>query len=162
MNRKRLLIDTNLLVLLVVGLVDRGAIATHKRTRTYSDSDFVLLASILDQFERIVVPSYVVAEASNLLAQTGNQELRESLLLALAELVKNGILGAEIRERQITIAQLSNLEVVASLGVTDAAIVDQRKIAVLSDDEGVCWRLRQKVPDQSFVVYFPEQRLREY
>ncbi len=62
-----LLIDTNLLVLLVVGVVDRKLISTHKRTKTFTESDFDLLVSVLKRFNEIWITSHCLAETSNLL-----------------------------------------------------------------------------------------------
>jgi hypothetical protein len=45
-----LLVDTNLLVLLTVGTVNRNRIDTFKRTRQYSQADYDLLLKFVAQF----------------------------------------------------------------------------------------------------------------
>lgn len=45
-----LLIDTNLIVLLVVGLADEKAVINHKRTRAYTIDDFRLLTEFISEY----------------------------------------------------------------------------------------------------------------
>jgi hypothetical protein len=60
-------VDANVLVLLVVGTVDRSLIAKHKRTRRYDAEAYELLTRYLATFGSIVVTPNVLTEASNLL-----------------------------------------------------------------------------------------------
>jgi hypothetical protein len=46
-----LLIDTNLLVLFVVGSVNANRIGNFKRTRKYGSSDYRLLLRVIDKFK---------------------------------------------------------------------------------------------------------------
>jgi hypothetical protein len=69
MSRKPVLLDANLLVLLVVGLVSEPAIPKHKRTKRFSVSDFRLLKEYLNDAPKIAVTPNVVTEASNLLGK---------------------------------------------------------------------------------------------
>ena len=77
----RVLLDTNLLVLLVVGLESRRFIAQHKRLTAYSSEDFDLLIDLLGRFGPAgwaTTPS-VLAEASNLICYT--REIRRHKLM---------------------------------------------------------------------------------
>lgn len=154
-----MLLDTSLLVLLVVGLVTPDFLRRHKRTRDYTFSDLELLLGLLNQFEKIVVPSYVVAEASNHLSQT-SAEIANGLRHGLALLVRNELWSGAFRERQVTVKSLSSLEFVPELGITDAAIMDQRRTVILSDDGPLCARLRGERTDPHQVIYFSEERAR--
>jgi hypothetical protein len=66
MSQERIIIDTNLLLLLLVGMYDKSYIARHKRTNDYSSDDFELLLMRLERCE-IVLVSNVLTEVSNLL-----------------------------------------------------------------------------------------------
>ena len=63
---KGLLVDSNLLVLLVVGLVNRDRISKFKRTAGYSGEDWDLLAAIIENTSLCYTLPYVLAEVSNL------------------------------------------------------------------------------------------------
>jgi hypothetical protein len=75
------LIDANLLVLLVVGAVNRERIAQFKRTRQYTPEDWDLLTGILEQAPRRFSVPHVLAEAGNLTDLRGPE-----LLMARAAL----------------------------------------------------------------------------
>ena len=65
-NAAGLLVDTNLLVLLVVGSVNRDRIETFKRTSKYTKADYDLLTRVLGAFQKIYTVAHVLAEVSNL------------------------------------------------------------------------------------------------
>lgn len=79
-----ILVDTNLLVLLVVGSVSRDRIARFKRTTSYSAADWDLLIGILEQIAlRYTVP-HVLAEVSALTDLKGPElEVARTVLLRL-------------------------------------------------------------------------------
>ncbi len=52
-------IDTNLLVLLVVGSVDRTLVSRHRRTRNFTLEDFDRLKNLTDALDRIFVTTNV-------------------------------------------------------------------------------------------------------
>ena len=60
------LIDTNLLVLLVVGSVNRDRIPRFKRTSEYTPVDWDLLTGILEQIPRRYSIAHILAEVSTL------------------------------------------------------------------------------------------------
>lgn len=64
-----LIIDTNLLVLLVVGLTCRTLIAKHKRLKEFSEADFDTLTKILRRYGPIVVTPNIWTETSNIARQ---------------------------------------------------------------------------------------------
>ena len=67
-------IDSNLLVLLVVGSVGLDLIAKHRRLRDYSRDDFETLVDLLSHVDHLYVTPNTLTEASNLLAQHGEPE----------------------------------------------------------------------------------------
>ena len=63
-----LLLDSNVLVLLVAGRVDRHLIGTHRRLKQYTAADYDRLTRMLADRERLTVTPNTLTEASNLLA----------------------------------------------------------------------------------------------
>jgi hypothetical protein len=68
-TKRTLILDTNLLVLLIVGMTSRAYIGRHKRLRAFSDSDFDLLTSFVVAASRIAVTPNTLTETSNLVRQ---------------------------------------------------------------------------------------------
>ena len=114
------LIDTNLFVLLVVGLYNKEYITQHKRTNNFTEEDYDLLLENLSLYNEVWITSHCVAEVSNLLKQT-NSALQNDLLECLKSLCSH------TRE-----AHLSHLNVVKDahflqLGVDDTGITQKSK-----------------------------------
>ncbi len=61
------LIDTNSLIVLLVGLIDPRLIQKHKRTSIYVEQDFNDLVSFIGNIEELVVLPNVWTEVDNLL-----------------------------------------------------------------------------------------------
>lgn len=66
-----LLIDTNLLVLCLVGRTNKRRIENFKRTRAYTIQDYELLEDFIFQFKRIVTTPHILTETSNLTDLSG-------------------------------------------------------------------------------------------
>jgi hypothetical protein len=64
---KGVLVDTNLLLLLLVGSIDRTLLDKFKPTanRGFTPSDYDLLCWMIDQFPRILTTPHVLTEVSN-------------------------------------------------------------------------------------------------
>jgi hypothetical protein len=77
----RLLIDTNLLVLLAVGTVNRDRIETFKRTRQYTTADYDLLVRVLERFDKLYTVAHVLAEVSNLTDLPGAERVQARRVL---------------------------------------------------------------------------------
>jgi len=63
---KRVLVDTNLLLLYLVGGFERKRITRFKRTAEFSESDFEVLASFLAAFRTIVTTPHLLTEVNSL------------------------------------------------------------------------------------------------
>lgn len=72
---KGVLVDSNLLVLLLVGTVNRSRILNFKRTQNFTVQDFDLLQDLVTWFGRLYVTPHVLAQVSDLTDLQG-QELR--------------------------------------------------------------------------------------
>jgi rRNA-processing protein FCF1 len=63
---KGIIVDTNLLLLLAVGLFDPNRIATFKRTNKFNVAIFETVAKVVEQFEQRYTTPYLVAELDNI------------------------------------------------------------------------------------------------
>jgi hypothetical protein len=114
---RSIVVDANLLVLLVVGLVDRELIKTHKRTRSFAPEDFDLLTETLSKFDEIVVTPNVMTEASNLASQTSEPALT-AIREKFASLAK---IHKEIYQESSVSVRHSDF---VRLGLTDCGLLD--------------------------------------
>ena len=67
-------IDANLLVLFVVGSVERELILKHRRLQRFSVKDYDCLINVIDPVAKVFVTPNTLTETSNLLAQHGEPE----------------------------------------------------------------------------------------
>ena len=110
-------LDTNLLVLLVVGSESRELIPKHRRLEHFTVDDFDILAEFLENADRLYVTPNTLTETSNLVRQHREPE-RSVLMRRLQFLIHES--------REITVASVKastnyNFE---QLGLTDAALLE--------------------------------------
>jgi hypothetical protein len=118
-----LAIDTNLLVLLVVGLASKDFIAKHKRLREFAIADFELLATIIDAYSPIVVTQNVWTETSNL-ARYISEPARARVGAVMRHMMSNS------EEAYVTSVSASAREEFLTLGLTDSAILELKPASI--------------------------------
>jgi predicted nucleic acid-binding protein len=111
------IIDTNLLVLYIVGATDTKYIRRHKRLSGFIEADFDVLSSMLASAERVVVAVNVATEASNLLAFIGNPA-RTQIMQTFGQLV------TAHGDRYVPSKQAVERPEFIWLGLADAALLD--------------------------------------
>ena len=128
-RREMLFIDTNLLLVLIVGALDPHQVERFKRTRAYSRDDYALLTAYVGGFQQMLTTPNVLTEVSNLLGQLA-EPLRRRALLAL------GILTGEFREQYVPSLQLAADPHFPLLGISDTSIIRtaDKDVTVLTDD----------------------------
>lgn len=143
---KAIIVDTNLLILLVVGQTSLPYISMHKRLKAYTISDYHLLVTLLAPASNICVTPNILTEASNLLEQIG-EPARSLIFRKFAEIVdqisetyiqsRAGVRAAEFMRLGLTDSVLllassdpSIVLVTADLGLYLAAM--QRGLAVVN------------------------------
>jgi hypothetical protein len=147
-----LLLDTNVLVLFVVGTVNRHRIETFKRTRQYRIQDFDLLSRVLVQWKHHCTVPHVLAEVSNLtdLGEAEGFHARRVLKEMISVLTEVAVPSAEaVLDPTFT-----------ALGLADASIATVargHKCAVLTDDFELYLRLQR---DGVTVINFTHLRAR--
>jgi hypothetical protein len=110
----RVAIDTQVLLLLVVGLVDRNFIPSHKRLKQFDTDAFDLLLSVIGGAERIVATPNSLTEVSNLLSQGVSEPLRSALWQGFAVFIKSSIF-----ELYFPTARAAHDQTFAQLGLAD-------------------------------------------
>lgn len=129
-SKKRLLIDTNILLLYVVGSLGLERISRHKRTAKFTIQDFRLLQEVLREFGGIVATPNVLTEVSDLLGQT--DKVTRAKLLA----VFGGRVIPDTEELYVQSRMAVEMIEFLRLGLTDATILSLPKtdLTVLTDD----------------------------
>jgi len=136
-----LFVDSNLLLLLVVGRSSRDIIAKHRRLRRYTARDYDILLDLLADVDQVFVTPHTLAEASNLLAQHGEPE-RSRLFDQLRRLIH------ESKEVIVTGTDASNHNAFKRLGLTDAALLNvvTRETPLLTVDLDLYYEAARKEP----------------
>jgi len=73
---KGVLVDTNLMVLVVIGSYSKNRILTFKRTIQYTLEDHDLILQIITNFPRRITTPHILAEVDNLTRQLPQAEHR--------------------------------------------------------------------------------------
>ncbi|MEM7681012.1 MAG: hypothetical protein AAF288_03560 [Planctomycetota bacterium] len=130
---KGVLVDTNILLLCIVGLHQQSAIARHKRLREdYSIDDFQVLHRFLHGFRTIATTPHILAECSNWLSQIGDP-LRSRIVKSFASQIPG------YAEHDRPASKVAIDREFPRYGVTDTAIAQTEpgSLLVLTDDFGL-------------------------
>ena len=124
-----LLVDTNLLLVFVVGAVAREHLEAFKHTNAYTPADYDLLTALLGRARRVLVTPHVMTEVSNLAGRLQSNYRRAAFAL-LAQL------ATTLEERSLATVDVVAEPLFLRLGLTDAAIsrVAAGEVTVLTDD----------------------------
>lgn len=131
-RNRGILVDTNLLMLLLVGAYDRDQVERTGRIRDrFRAEDFDILVAVLDQFDTRVTTPHILTETSNLLAQQLSGYVKDGVFSIFAVLV-----STDWHEKRETSSVLVNVPAFSWLGLTDVAISDAARDSylVLTDD----------------------------
>ena len=126
------ILDTNLLILLVVGLASPDYVGKHKRLGDYTADDFDLLSDILSRVARIIVTPNILTETSNLAVQI--PEPARSHIAETFGAIVNGV-----DERYVPSRQAAGRPEFARLGLSDAAVLEMadEDATLLTADQGL-------------------------
>ncbi len=114
-HRASVLVDTNLLLLKVVGEVDPERIPRFKRTAQFTVGDYDLLTRLLKRFASVLTTPHILAEVSNFLGQLGSG-LREDFFRSFAGNVE------VIAEHHVAGVEAARETAFLRLGLTDIGI----------------------------------------
>jgi hypothetical protein len=133
------IIDTNLLLLLIVGSASVSFIEKHKRLiGTYNKDDFSILGAIISEFSEIVSIPHVLAEVSNLARQIDDPArtlIMEKLKVFISTTLEfaipslNGVERNEYQSLGLTDSVLLHLCALSINGVTPTLITVDSALA---------------------------------
>ena len=141
---KGVLLDSNLLVLLFVGLTDLSLISRFPRTKNqgFTEKEFSLLVRVLKPFSKVITTPHVLTETSNFLGHL-HDEPRLTALTILSKTIQS------FKERRPEAKTLVQSGAFFNFGLTDSAILDMppKKYLVLSIDAALIIALQNKKVD---------------
>lgn len=134
-----IVVDTNILLLYIVGTANRDRISKFKRTNQFTPEDYDLLARILNSFQKVVTTPNILTEVNSLTNQLGEPERSKCLQLF-------GRAIARFEEIHKSSQQLAQLPEFQKFGLTDCGILNlaQGSYLVLTDDFRLSETLRSK------------------
>jgi hypothetical protein len=132
------LIDTNLLLLLIVGLYDRRRIGSFKRTSTYSQRDFQRIGGFAKEFEVLWTTPNIMTEVENLGRQLQSREWP-----GFARAVRG--LFPKMREEYVHSSKAITSPAHSRLGLTDCATLCLGKPFLLISDDLMLYLEAQRV-----------------
>ncbi|MDR3495795.1 MAG: hypothetical protein P4L82_14455 [Ancalomicrobiaceae bacterium] len=114
---RRLILDSCLLVLFIVGLTDKHRIKAHKNLKAYDVDDFERLERIVNSHKELVINPNVLAETSSLIRQT-DENFCSDVTLTLGKLIGH---SEEIYIKSDTAICRTEYD---WLGLTDAVLLE--------------------------------------
>ena len=125
-----ILVDTNLLLLFVIGRFDRDRIVTFKNTQRYAPEDYDTVAVLIGEFDRLVTTPNILTEVSNLLGQLGEPIRSEALGFLCSDVL------SLVDERYIQTFEAAKVETFHRFGLADTTtlVLARKAIPVLTDD----------------------------
>ncbi len=126
---KSVILDTNLLLLLVVGETDRKMIGRHKRLTAYQDEDFVWVRRLISSSQGLLFCPNIVSETSNLIryAPKSDAVAIAYVLKAMLEQFPEQYLPSQDATRRVEYDRL---------GITDAVllVLAENNARLVTDD----------------------------
>jgi hypothetical protein len=118
-KQKGLLIDTNIVLLYIIGSIDILKIRDFSRTAMFTEDDFYKVSKFIDYFDLKITTPHVLTEISNLI---GNKQNLHSFLKAYVEGSKEIFLKS---------SEVLKNKAFLNFGLADTAIIDTAKDSYL-------------------------------
>lgn len=130
-GRNGIILDTNLLLLMLVGAYSPDYISDYKRTQKYTREDYEWICLILKYFAKVVITPQILAEVWNFAEKIPDYHL--------VEFIKSSVKALEIIEEIYIEKQviLSNTDELQYVGVSDLSIIHAAKrgnYVIFTDD----------------------------
>jgi hypothetical protein len=137
-----LLVDTNLLLVFLIGQLDPKLIARFKRTQAFSPSEFRLLARFLAEFQKTYTTPNILTEINSLANQLPEKTRTDFLVLFRKQIEL-------VAEQYVPSVQISSEPLFKKCGLTDAAtvVIARQRLLVLTDDFRLCGYLESQRVD---------------
>lgn len=133
-------VDTNILLLLLIGLIDKNLISTFKRLNTFIEEDFETLERFLSNYQNVFTTPTILAEVSNL-SNSLYGKYQKKLYLILKKFTNQ-----HAKEIYKNINTYNSSKSFQKFGVTDSNITKVAKDGplVLTDDFPLAQHLRSR------------------
>jgi rRNA-processing protein FCF1 len=137
-----IIIDSNALVVLIVGLVDDRLISKHKRTSLYTKKDFLDLLDVIGDFKKLLVLPNIWTEVDNLLNSfSGDYKWK------YIQSIKTSI--QQTTEKYIESKKVIQNHFFWNLGLTDSLILEAGKeceLIITADSRLSDYAIAQGIP----------------
>ena len=115
-RQKGIFVDTNILVLYIVGTVNPAFIKRFNRGKNdFDENDFILVSEFIDSFEAQITSPQILSEVSNILDEKPDFSLGLKKYIELAE------------EKYIESVALTNSNSFLKFGLADSSIIEISK-----------------------------------
>ena len=154
-RRKGIIIDTNVMLVYIVGIYDHNYLPKFNKTRGYDREVFEYIYSVLAQFRRHIITPHILTELSNLSPKI--RDNKQGKKIAVYFDVFRRVLE-RTNEEYINKGQVLNSTLLPKLGITDLTIVEaaeKYKCLVFTDDGPATGYMRHKGIE---VLYLKEIR----
>jgi hypothetical protein len=112
---RKVAVDTNLLLLLLIGSVAPDFIEKHKRLRAYTLADFRILEEDLQSADSLMATPNILTELSNLAAYGVSEPLRTKILEAMRIVISGMQESYQMSSRVVDLPEFNRL------GLSDCA-----------------------------------------
>lgn len=120
MSTEFVIIDTNTLIILILGSINPSIINSHKRTSIYDPSDYELILKLIGDIKSLLVLPNIWTEVDNLLnGQSGN--IKNEYIKLLRYITEQST------EQYLISKDISAKQTIYDLGLTDSAILEIAK-----------------------------------
>jgi rRNA-processing protein FCF1 len=142
---KKVLLDTNLLLVLLTGMAGARLFARFDRVNDYTFDDYELLVWLLGKFHALMITPHILTEASNL-ANKLSGEYKHDWYANLALFVSSPQQGSTgIDEVWMPAKELAKMPEFVTNGITDSAVAGLASDAlVITADYRLSGALRRK------------------
>jgi rRNA-processing protein FCF1 len=114
-RQRGIMIDTNLLLMLIVGDMDTTTMRAFKRTQGFTPQDYRTLQEIVVRFDRQMTTAHILTEVSNLGGQLA-EGLKEAFTIAFRTQVES------MEEIPIEAKRIIDISMFGRFGLTDTGI----------------------------------------
>jgi len=141
---KAVLLDSNLLLVFLSGLLGARVFQSFKRVSKYEFSDYELLVRLLGSFSVLLITPHILTEVSNL-ADGLTGSYKRDWDVNFAALVRSEGMRVGVRERWTSAIELSEMPEFLSFGIADTAITRLSSEAlVVTEDRRLSGVLRSR------------------
>lgn len=141
---KTLLLDSNLLLVLLIGAYDPLRLRTFKRVSNFTIEDYDLLVRLLESFTILLTTPHILTEVSNL-ANSLPEPIKSDWYRSFAAWLRSKDATPGLREFWTPADQLADTPEFSAFGLTDAALsVLCSKALIVTEDRRLSGVLRQK------------------